>query len=234
MKYTLAAINKIVDDLKRFAMIFRISSLSFFAVYAIYSIICPRGLLAVNIVIALLSSVYLAYYLITYKQKGKEDKRIKKIVKKIFDRSKLVVNAVSLGYMIYSVYYMAENVTVFSLFLVTVSILSWTLQLLLQAASQFIDTRKILIVTGLIADAEGVPLLGGYIRGKEDKGEIAKEFTSQKNREILERQAAKDKQRKDEQREEKQAEKEVKKRTFRLLRSKAKKEPEREEEPSTK
>ena len=239
LKYTLAAWHKITGDLKRMFFIFNVASLGFFIAYAIYSLSTRRGLVAVNITIALISAAYMVYSIVTYVRDDKADKKGKKWVTRIFKWSKISVNAVSLAYMVYMLYYLAGDVTLTSLVLTALSAISWILQVVLQLALQFVETRGELFIDGIEADFEkainitrGVGNIIKRVKGEEiEEHEV---LISAKNREILERQAAKDKQRKNEQREEKKAEKKAKKRAFRLRRSKTKVEPEREEEPLTK
>lgn len=196
LKYTRAALNKIIDDLKKAAMIFKVGSLVFFTAYAIYSIVVSIGLLAVNIAVSLMSSGYLIYYLVTYGRDSEEEKKVRKNVKTLFDLSRIFVNAISVSYVIYSAYYMASNFTPVSLMLVALSFVSWVLQLLLYMSAHFLDTRKDLIIAGFYSDVERIKFIGGFIMKKED----SEELISPKNREILEKQIEKDKKRREEKR----------------------------------
>lgn len=231
LKYTVAAWHKIIDDLKRLFFIFNLVSLGFFTVYAVYYLITERGVVAVNIAIALISVAYMVYSVFTYLNAEKADKKQGKWANRIYKWSKISVNALSLAYMIYTVYYLAGNITLTSLMLTAFSAISWVLQVVLQLSLQFVEARGELLIDGIEADFEkvidfkrGVGNIIKRVRGEEI--EEKEELISPKNREILERQAEKDKLKKEEEKE--------RKRLFRIRRKRGENEQNTEKEYSTK
>ena len=151
LDYTQAAFFKIIDDFKKFALIFNFVSQIFYIAYLIYAIATSNGLLAVNIVLLCLSIAYFIFFLIVTLRE-KQNKTVKAIVKKIFKYSKLAIKAVTLGITLYGLYYTSKNATLASVMLSALMIVGWLLQIAFEVITVFVESRINLLITGLQTD----------------------------------------------------------------------------------
>ena len=149
---TRATFDKIFMDFKRFAYYLGILLNSVYIFSMIYAIALDRGILFLNIAMLTAAVGYLAFYLFTY---WKNDENKKK-VKRIYRFAKLIMSCISLAITVYGLYIASEEVTVISLFLATMSIISWIFGVTTAFIIEFIESRKNMIVTALAMDFEPI------------------------------------------------------------------------------
>ena len=153
--YTRAAFNKVVCDLKRVNYIYNIISPLFSICFMIYALAVGTGIIAVNILIAVLTLAWLVTYLICY-PKGEEAANTMRKSRHIINRLKIAVRAVSLAVSIYGIYIANERVTVFSVLFAAAGVLGWTLQVALELITCYIENQVEFILEGFKADMEGI------------------------------------------------------------------------------
>ena len=156
LKYTVAACNKIVSDLKRLSHVFTVVVQSLMIVYMAYSAIVNNGSRAINIALGALTLVNLVVYLIFNRRNDKKSKRFKGAVSRGYIVFKLSLNAISLASVIYSIYVGASNVSGLTLVITPLMIIMWVLQVLFQLAKAYAENRFALFVDGLKMDFEFV------------------------------------------------------------------------------
>lgn len=147
LKYTKEAINVIKDNLKLYAKIVKYGSLAFSLAFYIYSLITNTGNYIVNIILISLIVAFLAFETITL---NKNIKKVKNVVYKAYKWIKLIIKAFTLGSMIYSIYLTSKNVNAITIILVTLTIVAFMMQLILEVliliiqhnADYFLDAIK--------------------------------------------------------------------------------------------
>lgn len=152
-KYTKAAIDIVIEDIKKYCNIFKYSSMVFTILYFIYALYSKSANLIVNVVLLSLFSIYAVLDLFTCKKKLKT---LKKFIKRSYKSLKMITKAFSLFIMIYGIYGAATNVSAISIILVTLMIIMWVLQLLLEIFIEIFENKKDLIVAGWNKDVENL------------------------------------------------------------------------------
>lgn len=195
-KYTRAALNIIVDNIKLFAKIFKYGTLVLSFAYYVLAIIFQIGYLIPNIVLLSLIVLFGLFELITYNLDIGKSKRI---VKRIFNWSKILIKTTTLGLMIYGMYLATTDVHPFSIIIATLMIIFWILQVLLEIVSGVIESKIYLVKAAFEKDMEDIkkPITTVSNVIKVIKGEeIKKPCKTSREIEILEEKIKKDKQKK--------------------------------------
>lgn len=192
-KYTKAAIDIVIEDIKRYCNIFKYSSFIFTFVYLGYSIYSKSGVLAINIIMLLALLFYVVFDFITH---NKDLRQLKKVVRRGYKVLKYSMKTFTLGVMIYGIYTASTNVSAISIILATLMIIMWVLQLFLEFIVEIFDDKKDLIIAGWSKDIDNlkkpVTTVNNFI--KKVKGEdIIDEQPSSKEIRMLEKKINKDK-----------------------------------------
>ena len=151
-KYTVAAINKSVDDVKRASFLIDILVNVLYIVYLVYAIAVGSGNPFVNATLCALTAVFFVSYIVTSLDEKKA--RARKIVKKTYKRIKIFIDAFSLAIAIYSIYIAAEHATVISLLLTVGSLIGWIAKVSFSILSNFVEARAKLIISAFRVDFE--------------------------------------------------------------------------------
>lgn len=152
-KYTKAAIDIVIEDIRRYCNIFKYSSMVVTILYFIYALCSKRANFIVNIILLALFVVYALLDLFT---NAKKLKSLKKIIKKSYKGLKMATKGFSLFVMIYGIYGAATNVSAISIILATLMIIMWVLQLFLEIFIEIFENKKDLIVAGWNKDIENL------------------------------------------------------------------------------
>ena len=150
-KYTKEAINLIIEDFKKYMNIFKYGSLIFTVAYFIYAISMRTGNLIANIVLA---SLFVAYTIFDFVTSKKEIKEAKRIVKRSYKWSKLLIKTFTLGAMLYGIYTATTNVSAISTILATLMIILWVLQVLLEIVVEVIEDKVNLVIEAFKEDTD--------------------------------------------------------------------------------
>lgn len=192
-KYTKAAVDIIVNDVRRYCNMFKYGAMLFTLVYFIYSIYTKNGNLIVNIVLLSLFSLYAILDLLTSK---KDYKFFKRFIRKSYKGLKITTKAFSLGVMIYGIYIATYNVAPISIILATLMIIMWVLEVLFEIVLSIFEDKKDLLVAGWNKDVENlkrpVTTVNNFIR-KVKGEEIIESNNSSREIKILERKIKKEK-----------------------------------------
>lgn len=182
-KYTIASIELIIDDIKKYYKIFKYGSLVLTAAYFIYALISHTGYFIANIVLATLFVLYTIFEFLTLKR---DIKLAKKVVKRSYVWIKLLIKAFTLGAMIYGIYTATTNVSPISTILATLMIILWVLQFLLEILVEVIEDKIDLLKAGMNQDWENfkkpVTVVGDVVR--KIKGQEVPE-PAKKSKEII-------------------------------------------------
>lgn len=152
-KYTKAAIDIVINDIKSCCNIFKYGSMIFTILYFGYSLYSKSGNLIANIVLLSLFSFYAILDFFTH---DKELKSLKKFIKKSYKSLKMITKTFSLGVVIYGIYTASTNVSAISIILATLMIIMWVLQLLFEVIIGIFEAKKDLIVVGWNKDIENL------------------------------------------------------------------------------
>ena len=195
LKYTRAAVSRIVIDIRLLAHIANVVMQSLMIAYLVFSILTERGSLLINAILSALTAANLVFYLITYRRSGREAKRLRKRVSRTYVAAKLMVNIVPLASIGYSVYVGAQDVTSLALVLTPLMIILWILQVVFNLSRVYIENRAALFMDGIEMDMEFIkkPLAGVKNRIHDFFGEEREDERpiSDKNRIMLEKHAEK-------------------------------------------
>lgn len=193
-KYTKAAVDIIVNDVKRYCDIFKYGTMIFTLVYFIYSICAKQGNLVVNVVLLSLFSLYVILDLLTLK---KDYKLFKRFIRKSYKSLKIVTKAFSLCVMLYSIYIAAYNISPISIILATLMIIMWVLEVLFEIVLSIFEDKKDLLVAGWNKDIENlkkpVTTVNNFIRKVRGEEIIDDSNNSSREIRILEKKINKEK-----------------------------------------
>ena len=145
-KYSRAAIDLIIKDLKRIYRTFKIISFLVMFSYFVFASIVGLGIRWVNIALA---AVLLVYQIIDF---FVSSKRVKKYARRGYVWIKLTIRAISLGIIIYGIYETAENATPLSIILVTLMIIFWIGQLIFEIILEIFENKRDLFLEAVKAD----------------------------------------------------------------------------------
>ena len=148
MKYTKAAIELMVKDLKRLYLIFKYTLAALVIGYYVFAIFMGIGNMIVNIILA---SIYLIYIIVDF---FVSKRRVKRQVKHTYVWAKLIVKAFSLGFTLYAMYTASEAVNPLAIILTGLMIIVWILQFLFELILLVIEMKIQLIYEGIRMDKE--------------------------------------------------------------------------------
>ncbi len=160
-KHTMASVNIIKGEAALLSYISNLISSLFTIGYLIFASAIGRGVHAVNVALCLLTASNLIIYLITRKKCTKESKKVRKISKHAYNISRLVLNAIPLGFLLYILAFTNEQVSRIEMVLLPVLILIWLSQIVFEFSSLYIQSRFTLFANGIEMDIENIvkPLL---------------------------------------------------------------------------
>ncbi|MDR0934773.1 MAG: hypothetical protein LBM03_00490 [Erysipelotrichaceae bacterium] len=192
-KYTKAAIDLIVEDFKKYALVFKYCSLVISIGYFTFAILTKIGNFYANAILGVLFILYLIFEIITDSLKSKP-KKVKKIVRRTYKWTKIAVNMFSLAAAIYSIYTAVKNVSAISIILTTLMIIMWVLDVLLEIVVEILQSKYAYLIAGFNKDIEDIkkPIAAPVKKAKDlfkkMKGEeIEPEPKKSKEIEILEK-----------------------------------------------
>lgn len=151
--YSKAAFVVLLDDIKKFAKVFKTLSLVFTTGYFIYVLVTQSGFFIANIILA---SLFLIYTIFEFVVTKKDIKKIKRVVKHSYSYITLGIKLMTLGAMIYGIYTATKAMTPISIIFTTLMIVLWIFQVLLEFFIQIMENKIDLIVVGLNKDYENL------------------------------------------------------------------------------
>lgn len=149
MKYTSAAVTKILKDLNIISKAFKIITTLFFIGYFTYVLIAQKGMFIVNLTLAILFVLYSVFDLVTFNKKLRVTK---KVVKRFYDIIKLILKVIPLAISIYSMYMATIESTPISIILLTLLIILWILQVVLEIVVIFVQEELEYLMAGVNED----------------------------------------------------------------------------------
>ncbi len=168
-KHTMASVNIIKGELSLISYIVNIISSVFMLGYLIFATVMDRGILAVNITLLTLTAVNFVTYLITRKRNGSSSKKIKKFVKHFYNVSRIILNAIPLGTVLYLLAFTEEEISRIETVLLPLLILVWLAQVVLEISSIYIESRITLFVDGLKMDIEPIIKIKNAFSGESSR-----------------------------------------------------------------
>ena len=156
LKYTIAAFRKIASEVKLLAHYLTLTVSLSLSAYLIVNCFLGVGYVLLNATLATVTVVNLLVYLFTYKNTQKGAKRVRRVVKRICNVAKLLLNAISLGSSVYTIVTSPEAVGGFSLVFTPILIIVWVVSVALELISIYLERRLELIVNAFRMDFEGV------------------------------------------------------------------------------
>lgn len=148
IKYTKTAIDLTIKDLKLYYRIFKILCTLFMMGYFIYAIITKMGNLVINIIFLSLLVIYTVLDLLI------DEKKVRKVIRHGYTWIKLSLKAVSLGMALYGVYEASENVKPINIIILTLMIILWIVQFILEIAVSIFESKRDFILAAIEKDIE--------------------------------------------------------------------------------
>ena len=160
-KHTMASINIIKSEAALLSYVANIVSSLFMIGYLIFASALGRGFIAVNITLCVLTAANLIIYLATHTRCSKQSKTVRKFSKHIYNISRIILNAIPLGFLLYILAFTNDEVSRIEMVLIPILILVWLVQVILEFSSLYIQSRFTLFANGIEMDIENVirPLL---------------------------------------------------------------------------
>ena len=149
LKYTIASLRVIADDLKKWYNFFRYGSLVLTSIYFIYALISQTGNVIANGILATLFVMYTIFDFATHKRKIKT---ARKVVTRFYKWSRIGINTFTLGAMIYGIYETSTHVSAMSIILATLMIILWVIQVLLEIVSEIVQDKFDMLVEAVKQD----------------------------------------------------------------------------------
>ena len=115
-----------------------------------------RGLLGVNIALLAVTFINLIVYVIVSLKQTGELKKIRKVEKHIYKLSKICLNAIPLGTVIYSLAVEAGELSQLELVFMPLIILLWVVQVALEITTLYVESRLSLFTDGIKLDLEPI------------------------------------------------------------------------------
>ncbi|MBE7077611.1 MAG: hypothetical protein E7377_02765 [Clostridiales bacterium] len=189
LDYTIAAFNKTKEDFKKATWIGTCAMQIFYIIYLVYALITKAGYLWANIILLALSVGYFAFFLVMKFHELK--KGFKKLGKRIYKYSKLAVNTLTLGGTILTLATSEmTEIQPLSLVLLTLTIITWVLQAVLELATPILEKRLDFMITALQADWENIikpfRATGNFFKKIVGK-EVEEEAAPTKTRQLLDK-----------------------------------------------
>lgn len=150
--YTRAAIDKTLNDFKRFGFVFNIVIESLSIIYLIYAIIAGAGFIFVNIPLAVISVSYLVFFVIT--GRDLEKKKLCESAKQKYRILKIAVHTLNLGVTIYGIYIASEELSFISIVMAAATTIGWALNLLITFTVNYLSAKANFIIKAIEADIE--------------------------------------------------------------------------------
>ena len=158
MDYTVSAVEVIIKDLKRVCFCFALLMQILYISYLTYALIKGSGILLANAILAALSLIYLAFYIISSLSKKDEVKFAYRQSIRNFRWFKLLMKAFTLGIALYGIYATVNEseITPLSVILTSLMVVAWTIQVIIEAVLFFVIKEKDLFITAIQADIDSI------------------------------------------------------------------------------
>lgn len=151
--YTRVALNKIIEDIKKFIFVFKLVTHIFIIAYLVYDIIRQAGVLWLDIPMLAVSTGYFVFFLIiAKKKKDKSKKKLYAILTNVFQRTKLLINLVNIAVLIYGMCVTADHVSHFAIISLALTAIGWLLSVLLEIVVTAIEKRFEFLMEAVQAD----------------------------------------------------------------------------------
>ena len=154
--YTVAAIEKILEDVKRFGLIFGIVTLVASIASLIVNVCTSSGILWLNITLLCVTCVYLALFLLASFCKNENNLKWITVLKKIFKWTKLFVHLLPLLNTLYDIYAATTHVSAFSIIIVTFTAIFWILNAFISILEVLVEKYYKLVKEGITTDVENI------------------------------------------------------------------------------
>ena len=213
--YTKTVIQKIKSDFNALVALFQFSTQVFYMLYLAYALIKGTGIWWINLLLLLLSIAFFVFSVL--KKTGRlQDKTKNKQVKRVYLWCKRIIKLYPIGLMVYTVYATTQNVDTLSVLLTALMIVGWVLGIVFELLTYFLVSRFEMIIEGVKADCEDLPVIGNFVKKKNDAGNPA--TPPSKHRQWLNKKVSEKRALRKQEKEEKKAQAKLEKQRARLER----------------
>ncbi len=188
IKNTMASVNIIKRELSLFSFLANLISSLIMIGYLIFSMVMGRGIFGVNIALCTLTVFNLSIYLVTKSAEDKNAKKLRRRAKHFYNISKVVLNAIPLATVLYILAFTSEDIPRMEMVLLPLMLIMWLVQLTLEIATLYIQSRMTLFTDAIKLDFEEVvkPLVrakNAFLGAPEEEPES--DGVSRHNRRLL-------------------------------------------------
>lgn len=151
---TRAVSNKIVGDFKTFGGLYSIFIQLLYLVFLIYSLCTGRGTTAINVVLLILSVIFLAFLIFSFVNHDFLTKEHKRSFKHLIRIASLSVKAVSLYITLYGIHVAVSEFSTASLLFAVFMLFAWLCGALLEISRFIVEKYTALMTSALSKDVE--------------------------------------------------------------------------------
>lgn len=143
----------VLEDIKKYAKIFKSFTLVFTTCYFIFVIFTKTGIFAINIALVLL---FLTYSILNFVTWTNNPKRAKRVVRKSYKVIVLSIRLFTLASMVYGIYNATTDVSALSILFATLMIVFWVFQVFLELFIHILEEKIDIILAGWNKDVEDI------------------------------------------------------------------------------
>ena len=183
-KYTTAAYQSVLQDLKKWSVIFTWLLFAITTSYYIYAIVMEKGYLWANILSLSIIVVYTVFDTVT---KYTNIKLVNKVSKTIFNWTRILIRAATLTLTVYGLCVATmDQINPIDIILTTLMIIMWILSVLIEIVRNIFNSKKDLFIDAFHKDIEEIKkpittttnvvkrIFGKEVEEKEDSENIKK------------------------------------------------------------
>lgn len=152
--------TKILNDFKKFTFIFSLATQCFYLFYLVYALAVSAGNLAANVILLVLSALYLAFYIASKAHPEILNNLSQRKTRHAYVISKLTVRAFTLALTLYGIHIAASHVSTLSVILAALTVMGWTLGVLFELVTFVFEKYFDLMMTAVKADVQ--PIVNVY------------------------------------------------------------------------
>lgn len=183
LNHTKAYLKLIQSELSVFSFILNLVSSLFMTGYMTYSLIVGRGILWVNVALLSLAVVNLAVYISAKVIDSRGAVKFRKMERHIYNFSRIIINAVPLAAVIYSLAFTNADISKIELVFLPLMILLWIFQASLELVTLYLEKRLKLFADAIMLDYEPIRKVINSLKGDSRANDVS--AVSERNRALL-------------------------------------------------
>ena len=167
-KYTKAAINKTIDDIKLLINVISYITIAISFGYYVYCLIVNKGYLVFNIILLTLLLINFVFNFVV----NKKYKKIKKVIKRSSKIIKLSINATTLALSIIGIITPQKDVTPITIIITTLLIIMFVVNIILTIVTMIVEDKIEFIMLAFKKDTDVKSKISGVFKKQENEYDV--------------------------------------------------------------